>query len=526
MTNWISTPHLRPDHRGPTDRPYQPFGDPATAPPMLVTLRAIAQGYDATAVEDSMGAMSYAELVAAVANLAAAIAAAPSKGGIGISVPNNRHYAVAVFACLAARRLSVLLDASFPEARNAAIAAVTGIDLVITTAENVQSFNWPGVAFLAADAVEGSAPLPASHLDPDAPALILSTSGSSGLPKPIVHSQRTMLHWARTIHDALHITPADRVLSLSSLSSLGGITGLLGYLLVGAATQLLELKAAGLGGLIATLKSRPVTVLRAAPSLLRSLAALPDSGVLFAGLRIIQTYGEPLMRSDVALFRTVIPADCRIRSTYGTTEASGLSWFADVVDDYDPARIPAGTLMPDTEAAIIDADGADCPPGSAGELVIRSRYNALGEWLDGRLQPGRLVVDSAEPNVRIFATGDVASCTADGVFVVLGRKDRMLNINGQRVEPAEIERAIEQVPGVNRAEVVVAKRGTGDTMIAFVVPQAWPARVALAADCRSHVGVSLPAYMMPSRIVCVDSIPVLPSGKTDQLALLAIAANS
>lgn len=518
---WIATPELAPDHRGPVERPFTPFGDPATAAPMLARLAAIAP--DATVIADASGSMSFGELHAAIAGLAAAITAANPQGRIGILLPNDRVYVVAVFACLAARRLSVLLDSGFPDARNAAIAAATGADLVITSAAIAPRLAWPGVAALAVDAPHPAAPLPAEHLDLDAPAFILCTSGSSGQPKPIVHSQRTMLHWARTTHDALHVTAADRALSLSSLSSLGGATALFSYPLAGASLALLDLKSAGLAGLIDTLKTRPVTILRAAPSLLRTLAGLPDAPATLAGLRIAQTYGEPLLKADVALLRTVLPADCRIRSTYGSTEASGLSWFARTDDDQDPARVPAGVLMPDTTAAILADDGSDCPRDTAGELVIRSRYNALGEWQDGAVTPGSLGIDPVDPALRIFATGDIARCTPDGVFVVLGRKDRMLNINGQRVEPAEIERVLASTPGVARAEIIVAKRTGGDMMVGFVIPVADAAAGDLTAACRAQVRAALPAHMIPARIHVIAAIPVLPSGKTDLQALLAIA---
>lgn len=520
--SWIATPHLLPDYRGPVGRRYRPSADPATAPPIIETLAGFAATTpDAPALVDTEGTLSFAAMLDAVARLAGAIAATPTTGRVGILLGNDRHYVIAVFACLVADRLSVLLDATFPEARNAAIAAATGADLVLTTAG--ADLNWPGVTVLAADQAYPPAALPQQQLDPDAPAFILCTSGSSGQPKPIVHSQRTMLNWTRTTHNALHVTPDDRALSLSSLSSLGGFVALLGYPLAGASLQLIDLKTAGLSGLIQTLAEQPVTVLRAAPSMLRSLTGLPAAAAALSQLRVVQTYGEPMLLTDVAALRQALAPDCHIRSTYGSTESSGLSWYAAPDDPYDPARVPAGVLMPDTEAAILADDGGDCQRGTPGELVIRSRYNALGEWIDGAVRPGRLLPDPAAPGLRIYATGDIASCSDDGVFVVLGRKDRMLNINGQRVEPAEIERVLEGCPGVARAEVIIVKRDSGDTMAAFLVA-APGAGDDLPAAARAAVRNALPAYMMPSRILAVDAIPTLPSGKTDLQALQALVA--
>jgi acyl-coenzyme A synthetase/AMP-(fatty) acid ligase len=107
---------------------------------------------------------------------------------------------VAVYACLAARRVAVLLDSGYPAERNAAIASATGVTLTLTP----KDVNLVDAANLDAT---GAAPL---MLDVDAPAFTLCTSGSTGQPKAIVHSQRTMLHLARTAHDALHVDDNDR----------------------------------------------------------------------------------------------------------------------------------------------------------------------------------------------------------------------------------------------------------------------------------------------------------------------------
>jgi acyl-coenzyme A synthetase/AMP-(fatty) acid ligase len=479
----------------------------------------------APVIVDSMGSLSYAAMLDAVAGLSALLRAAPTRSPVGILLDNDRFYVIAVFACLAAGRLSVLLEPASPDARNAGIAAATGVDTVLTKSAIAATIEWPGVTAIVADFICKTAELPTDMLDLDAPAFILSTSGSSGQPKPIVHSQRTLLNWVRMKTDAQHLNERDRVLCLSSMSSLGGIVPLIGYPQIGASQQMLDLKRVGLSGLIATLKAEPITIIRAAPSLMRSLAALPDAAAIMANLRGVQTYGEPLMKTDVAALRRVLPPACTVGNFYGSTESSGLMWFASLDDDYDPARVPAGVLMPNTEAAIIAEDGTDCARGETGELVIRSRYNALGEWQNGAFVPGRLLPDPNAPDMRIFRTGDIATCSEDGVFVVLGRKDRMIKINGQRVEPGEVEHVLEKLDAVARAEVVVIKKDTGNSMVAFVIPVS-DSVADLPALCRAAIRAALPAYMVPSRILPIDVIPTLPSGKTDIQALSALAGQS
>jgi acyl-coenzyme A synthetase/AMP-(fatty) acid ligase len=531
--DWITTPQIPLDHRGPVDRPFSPFGDPAKAVPIIQRLQLVAaRRADDVAVVDDAGLLTFAQLMRLVFRLADDIERAqPSPGHVAILLPTGRAYVVAVYACLAARRVAVLLDSAHPPARNAAIATATGVTLALTQPD-ADSNAGPDAVALAVNLTEGvdstlrsaTTAVDREPLGLDAAAFILCTSGSTGLPKAIVHSQRTMLHLARTAHDALHVDESDRVMPLSSLASLGGITPLLSYLLGGASLHLIDLKARGMGGMLSDLTEHPITILRAAPSLLRGVARLPEAVDALARLRIVQTYGESMTKADLQRLRAVIPRHCYIRSTYGSTECSGMSWYATEDDAHDPIRVATGTLMPDTAAAIVDDSGVPCARGGIGELLIRSRYNALGEFVDGRLIAGRLEPDPLDATRRIYHTGDVARCDRDGVFVVLGRQDRMVNINGQRVEPAEIENALRRHADVDKAEVLAFTRNNATALTAFVV--AMPGRAAgLETTLRAELRRSLASFMVPSRIVLVATMPLLPGGKIDAQALRALAGD-
>jgi acyl-coenzyme A synthetase/AMP-(fatty) acid ligase len=525
---WIATPHLAPDFRGPQSSSFLRFIDPAIAPPIVQLLGSVSvRQPDRVAFEDDSGSnFTFAEFWRAVNRLAADIDNTQTSGPIGILLPTGTLYAIAVFACLAARRVSLLLDENYPEERNAEIAGRANVGLLLVSTNLSQSGFWSRfVVRNVAAALNDTAIDPeitGGALELDAPAFILATSGSAGRPKAIVHSQRTMLHWVRTLHDAMHIWPDDRVLSVSSPSSLGGFTSLLTFPLAGASAQMFEIKQSGLGGLLEILRSRPITILRAAPSLLRALCQHGDlAKSAMTRLRIAQTYGEPLLKADVTELQQRLSPSCLIRTTYGSTEASGLSWFAGERDDYDPVRVATGTLMPDTRALIIDDLGRPCNRSDVGELLIASRYNALGEWSEEGLIPGSLQPDPADPRVRIFRTGDVARCSPDGVFVVLGRKDRMAKINGQRVEMSEVETALRRLDSVSRAEVMVQEEDGKVKLVAFVVPHK-PTSDGLPQRLRRQLSTSLPPFMIPSRIVLLDSVPCLPGGKVDATALLRL----
>ena len=134
--------------------------------------------------------------------------------------------------------------------------------------------------------------------------------------------------------------------------------------------------------------------------------------------------------------------------------------------------------------------------------------------------PGRLIPDPNEPDLRVYFTGDLARQTAAGVYVIVGRKDRQLKINGQRVEPIEIEGAIREMPGV--LDVAVLPRTIGETtsLLGFVVAQP-DARPDFIKGLRDMLRSRLPGYMIPARITLLDALPLLPGGKVDGMALLA-----
>jgi acyl-coenzyme A synthetase/AMP-(fatty) acid ligase len=524
---WIATPHLRPDYRGPTGHAYVPFPDPAASIPMIAMLEGVARRTpDAVAVDSTGACLSYRDLWQAVRGLQSKIeSAAPTEGPAAILLPAGVGYVLAVFAALAAKRVALLLDQGSPRHRSAATALAAGVKLMLVRPGLDSRIAWGDIVSIpvADDALDQTAPVDASWPLPlalDEPAFILCTSGSTGLPKPIVHSQRTMLHWVRTVSDAMHLTADDQVLSVSPPSTLGGFVALLACSLTGASMYMLDVRPTGFHDFLQVVATRPITILRAAPSFIRALARVPGAVAAMMRLRLVQLYGEPLLKADLVELRKILAPDCLIRSTYGSTEASGLSWFAGEPDDFDPRLSATGILMPDTSALIVDETGRPCAPGAAGELLIRSRYNALGEWKNGKVAAGMFERDPCDDSVRIYRTGDLARFHSEGVFVVLGRKDRMLKINGQRVEPAEVELALRRFPEIVEAEVLPYTREQTTRLIAFVVPNP-DAEPGLAERLDTHLRNVLPGHMIPSRIHLLPAIPRLPSGKVESRELLS-----
>jgi thioesterase domain-containing protein len=168
----------------------------------------------------------------------------------------------------------------------------------------------------------------------------------------------------------------------------------------------------------------------------------------------------------------------------------------------------------------VDDAGAAVEPGVVGELVLRSRFIALGSWDGGRCVPGNIRWEAGDPPVRVLRTGDLAHIDSDGLCTIVGRKDRQVKVHGMRVEPAEIEAALRDLPDILDAAVITRRTDKTVTLTAFIVPR--QATSTVVPRVRAALRSRLPTAMRPSRIRVVPSIPLLPSGKLDVRALEAL----
>ncbi|MCC8427336.1 AMP-binding protein [Reyranella aquatilis] len=527
--SYPSAPAL--DLNGPTV-PFRPFREDWIDRPAVELFRSAAEEFgDHVACEDLTGQLTYGQVWAASRRLAHMIdAAVPAGQPVGVLLPNEAAYPVAVLACLAANRPCVMIDRHHPQDRVAGIVRDAGLGaIVLRQSDGVAAASLPvGVRTIVIDEAlqDGPAPdgLPAAPVPPHEASFIVYTSGSTGHPKGIVLSQRAVLHRARQLVDAVHLRPDDKVLSLASPSTIGGLQQIFEVMLSGATLVKLDLLRTGLGTVLQAIAQRRLTMMFSTPAVWRSVAGIPDAAVALASLRCIQTSGDALLAIDFERLRRVLPADCHVLSVYGATEAPALlQWFVTSKLPDDGPRVPAGYPLPGFAFALLDDAGNAVNDGEPGELVVKSSWMSLGIWGNGAVQPGPFEQDRRDLAAPVYRTGDIVLKRSDGLFVTLGRKDRQIKILGNRVEPAEVETVLRQAPEVADA-AVVARRVEGDArLLAFFVPRAGGSSDTAAA-LRRYLKEKLPAHMQPSQLFRLEELPLLPGRKVDEEALLAHAA--
>ena len=441
-------------------------------------------------------------------------------GPVALLLPLGVDHLAALVACTAAGRALLPLARANPVARNAAFLAAGGVALVLRDADPAIAEAACGYRSLLLPADLPPANLPEDGLGLDDPAFLLSTSGSTGAPKLVVHSQRNMVMRAAASIATHHLHPGDRIMFIGGHTSYGAIREHIAGLCAGVTICAHDIGAEGISGMFAVMRAERATTLRCFTSLFRIIARLPGAAEACANLRLLRLGAEPVLQADIALAAALVPPECVILNSYGSTETLSFSWQAPRDGQSKDGPVPAGRIEPGGAFLVMGEDGQQCPPGELGELVTSSRYNPLGDWQDGACVLDRFPPDPRDIDSRLYFTGDLARLASDGDLVILGRKDRLVKVNGQRVALIEIETALHLIPECANAVVLPSQDAQGAHLTAFVVA-ANGAGLSLPVHLRACLASQLPAHMVPRRILVVPELPTLPNGKVDGLALIA-----
>ena len=470
------------------------------------------------AVEDGRNRLTYAELAARVDAFAARIAAqsGPVERAIVVFARADVSFPAVALALLALGRVFTPIDVSAPADRRQAVIDQTAPGLVLVTDPEDAALAPPNVAVVSLQDAPPAA-RPAAIVDVDAPAGLVFTSGSTGQAKGVAGCQRGYMHTLAEYVGACAITEEDTILSIATLSAIGS-REVLAAAVTGARLRILDFQKAGVAGALEALSE--TTVLSFVPSAMRMVMGVPGIETYAARLRVLSLLGEPVLASDLAMFRSRLPDTCRICIELGTTETTTvIRWFVrpEIIGG---AVSPSGYLVPGPELLLSGDDGGPAQAGEAGELTVRGPSVALGLWRDGRLATDAFRPAGRGSHARIYATGDLLRLRPDGLFEFVGRRDRMVKLRGLQVDLAEVEAAMRDWPGVEDAVAAVVKGSGGGRLVGYVVA----ASAVPAAELRRHIEARTARHMAPQQIVQLNAIPRLANFKPDLVRLEAEAA--
>ncbi|MES2193586.1 MAG: amino acid adenylation domain-containing protein [Pseudomonadota bacterium] len=475
---------------------------------------------DAHAIIANGRVWSYGDLGARAAAVAARLAAIGVQPGarVALMLDHGPEAVAAILGILCAGAAYVPLDPETPAERRAMILDSADIAAVVTRRAAAATFS--DVTTLAIEDIEPGA----SRLDavkgPVASdeAYVIFTSGSTGRPKGVsVGHDNLRYHVAASAAENADL-PIARFLLTFPLFFDGSVTGLFCTLCDGGTLLMPDAaESRDVDGLVALIRGADATHVCMTPSLWAMLldAAGPQG---LAGVRMAKVAAEPCPPALVAAHAARAP-QAVLCNEYGPTEATVWVCVERCQPETTGASVAIGHPIPGTRLHVVDSEGRPCPFATIGELIVSGPAVArayVGAPPDIVLR-SRLPGTDAASETPAYRTGDRVSLGFDGRLFFHGRRDRQVKMAGYRVEPGEIEAALQAQPGILEVAVVVEEtEGRPARLVAHL-----GAGPGLPDDehLRGQLATRLPAHMIPQAFVRHQRLPRIASGKVDTTAL-------
>jgi acetyl-CoA synthetase len=487
--------------------------------------------------DGSRRSLTFAELSRDVSRLAEALVALGVEAGdrVAIYLPMSPEVAVASHACAHIGAIQVPVFSGFAAPAVAQRLRASEAKVVITTRESsrrgkcmpmLETVEETGVdvAVVLAPFDLGSRPgeLPPVEVDSEAPYLLTYTSGTTGVPKGIVHVQGGFLvSITREVAYQADVRHGDVVHFATDMGWIMGPWTLVGAGALGATIVFAEgapdWPADRLWRIV---EKERVTSLGLSPTLVRALLPHGDPSADLSSLRTFVTTGEPWNPEPYRwLFENVGGGRVPVINLSGGTEI-GACFLSPVPSVPIKACSLGGPALGMAMDVVDDEGDSLVGTGEVGELVCRKPFPGMtrGFWRD----PERYLETYWRRLPGVWVHGDWASVDEDGFWFLHGRSDDTLNIAGKRIGPAELESAAVEHPAVREAAAVgVPHEVKGE--VAWIFCCLLPGAEASEAEVAETVAGELGRAFKPDRIVFVEALPKTRSAKIVRRAVRAAA---
>ena len=413
---------------------------------------------------------------------------------VTIELPRNKEYIAAMYAVWLVGAAFAPLSPTYPAERLEYIRSDCHAKAIINE------------KFLRR--IDSETPLE-GQIDPedDDPSLLIYTSGSTGRPKGVLHSHQSIGDSVIRYIRFANVRPGFRAALGAPFTFVASVQGVFTPLASRLVAYLMPYEAMRDPILLADyIEENGINRTFISPKMLKVFKPKGDSlKCVFTGSeRVSDTYTD---KFDLYVM-------------YGQTESASAVMGFKVDKKYD--NTPIGKPIGDEKAYILDEQGN---LSDEGELCLSGHF-ATG-YLNLPEQTEKTFVDNpfaAEDGYpKLLKTGDIVRRNSDGNIIYLNRKDWMVKINGQRVEPGEIETIIKNTDGVHDAAIKDFKNQFGQVyLVAYYVEN----KPVDADEIKESIAEKLPSYMIPAFFVKLDKLPVNANGKLDRNALEAPEAGA
>jgi long-chain acyl-CoA synthetase len=458
--------------------------------------------------------IDYGELEATVRQCAAGLSAHGVAAGQRVAVVDSGSR-LSIATMLGAARIgaaaALMNPALTPPELHGLLTNAGCAEVAVAGEAYVDRLRGAGAPVVLTDADLAREPSPASPgiadtpdpLDEDRDALVLFTSGTTGLPKAVGITGRRLTMRIRGMAAPFHKDAKPSIgMMCVPFFHVGGALGTLGSLYSG--NTLVVQARFDAGDWLRLVSEHRVATTFMVPTMLQRILDHPDFARTDLSSLVAIAYGAAA--APITLVRRAMAAlpHVAFANVFGQTETLG-AYTTLLPDDHrDPARAGSvGRPLPGVEVRVVDpATGNDVQPGAVGELWVNTTQNVTEGWLH---------------------TGDLARQDSDGYIFPSGRLSDTINRGGEKFGPIEVEEALRSHPAV--ADVAVA--GIADDELGQRVGAAVVTRAPVTLEeLRSHCRESIAYFKLPERVAVVDQIPYSATGKVSRHQIAALISET
>jgi acyl-coenzyme A synthetase/AMP-(fatty) acid ligase/thioesterase domain-containing protein/acyl carrier protein len=474
-----------------------------------------------TAATDENAEITYQELIDLSLRITTSLNSVSfSEKKLAIYLPNGVDALVCIVGSLFAGNCFSVLDVKQPAERNKTICAIGKFEYIITSSAYLSEatlFFDKNKILLFEEAIKTT---PANidliaDVEPDAPAIMFFTSGSTGIPKAVVHTHNRIKLGLTDAIEFFKITPSDR---FDMIVPLGFTASMYVYfaLLSGSSLHFIDVRKKGIIAYVNFLIKKEINFSTMTVTAFRGVAKLSTILGKLKHFRALHLVGEPVQNSDVQLFRKYCPKEAVLINVYGTTETRFVSFNRFSFNDQLPEKISAGTPFGKTNIFILDEMLELLPPNTTGQIAIHSPYMASG-YFNNDTETRNSFIHHKTLDIPIYLTGDLGYLSDDGHLFHQGRNDFMVKIRGNRVDLFEIENSFLQHPSVSDVAVVNKGNTFSDSLIVAYYELKADATV---SELREYLSERLADYMIPAYFIKKEALPKTSSGKINRKELI------
>lgn len=415
------------------------------------------------------------------------------------------------------------MDAAMPAHRLNQIIGVIKADIMIVDREHLEaakSLDFDGEIVVLEDILdtqidEKKLAQATANLTEFAPLYTIFTSGSTGVPKGVITSHHSLMCYINSVCKVLELDDSDVLGNQSPLDYIAAVRDIYLPIKTGASTVIIPKNEFAMPTkLFETLNEYKVTALCWSVAGIELPAKLGAFDIVKPEhLKKVIFSGSVMPCKYLKIWQQNLP-QVKYINQYGPTEATASCTYY-VVDKPvdDDTILPIGKPYDNYRIILLNEDGTQTKQGEIGEICVSGPCVTLGYYGAKEKTDEVFVQNPLNKNYReiIYKTGDLGHLDEDGVLYFHGRKDRQIKHMGHRIELSEIEETAKQLQGITDCCSLYYKEK--EHLYLFYTGDA------TSKDIVLHFRSQMPAFMVPRKLINLDSMPTLPNGKIDMQSL-------